>query len=65
MKIHKTAVIEKGAQIGKNNEIGPYVVVEDSVKKARRSHKCRPQMPGGSQRIDTGRQLLRGLQGAG
>ena len=32
-KIHETAIIEKGAEIGKNVVIGPYAVI---MKKARR-----------------------------
>jgi UDP-N-acetylglucosamine acyltransferase len=32
MPIHETAVIDKNAHIGKNNHIGPYVVIESGVK---------------------------------
>lgn len=32
MSIHNTAVIAPGAEIGRDNEIGPYVVIEPQVK---------------------------------
>ena len=30
-KIHETAIIEKGAEIGKNVVIGPYAVIKHDV----------------------------------
>lgn len=32
MKIHPTAIIDKGAELGKDVEIGPYCVIEDGVR---------------------------------
>jgi len=31
MKIHKTAIVNKGAKIGKNVKIGPWCIIEDNV----------------------------------
>ena len=32
-KIHETAIIEKGAEIGKNVVIGPYAVIKHDVER--------------------------------
>ena len=43
-KIHKAAIISKGAEIDSSVEIGPYVIIEDNVKIAKgvkiHSHAC-------------------------
>jgi acyl-[acyl carrier protein]--UDP-N-acetylglucosamine O-acyltransferase len=31
MSIHPTAIVDRKAEIGKNNKIGPYAVIESGV----------------------------------